>query len=399
MATIILSGALANKPHNGGEAWVRLNWWLGLKRLGHRVTFVEQLDPPPAPAQEEHGHHDALGRQIRYFANVVKRFGLQDEAALVDGAGGQLWGLRSSALNSAFAAADALINISGNLRCECLADRISRRVYVDLDPGFTQFWQEQGVAPGRLEAHDFHFTVGTNIGSADCPIPTNGLHWRPVLQPVVLEEWPVAESTGLAGFTTIGSWRGSFGPVRVSDRTYGQKVHEHRKFIQLPRLVNHRFEMALDIHTADHADMEQLGRHGWRLVDPQLAAADPDRFRRYVQRSTAEFSVAQEMYVATNSGWFSDRTVRYLASGKPALVQETAFSRRVPTGEGLLAFSDMAEAVAGVKEIARDYDHHCAEARRLAKRYFDSDRVLGEFLETVGVESAARPDLLVSQAR
>jgi hypothetical protein len=270
-------------------------------------------------------------------------------------------------------------------------DRVDRRVYVDLDPGFTQFWQEQGIAPGRLESHDFHFTVGANIGAADCPIPTNGLRWRPMPPPIVLEEWPVAPSEGPARFTTIGSWRGSFGPVYVVDRAYGQKVHEHRKFIKLPRLVNHAFEMALDIHPADRADVELLEQHGWRLTDPKSAAGDPDRFRSYVQRSGAEFSVAQQMYVATNSGWFSDRTVRYLASGKPALVQDTGFSRSLPTGDGLLAFSNLAEAVEGVEAIARNYDRHCIAARRLAETYFDSDRVLREFLETVGVESAARP--------
>jgi hypothetical protein len=398
MATIILSGALANKAHNGGEAWVRLNWWLGLRRLGHRVAFIEQLQQS-ACTPKSCGRDSQLARQLSYFTDVIERFGLQDQAALIDGEGRILWGLPSDALRSLVASADALINISGNLRCDCLLDRACRRVYVDLDPGYTQFWQEQGVGTAILEAHHFHFTVGTNIGAADCPIPTNGLHWRSALQPVVLDEWPVAASTGPVRFTTIGSWRGSFGPVQVGDQIYGQKVHEHRKFIRLPQLVNHRFEMALDIHPADRADIELLRRHGWRLVDPESAAADPDRFRRYVRLSGAEFSVAQGMYVAANSGWISDRTVRYLASGKPALVQETGQSRRVPTGEGLLTFSNMSEAVAGVEAIARDYDRHCVRARELAEQYFDSDRVLGELLESVGVECTPPPRLLASQAR
>jgi hypothetical protein len=114
-------------------------------------------------------------------------------------------------------------------------------------------------------------------------------------------------------------------------------------------------------------------------------APDLRSFRRYVQTSGAEFSIAQEMYVGTNSGWFSDRTVRYLASGKPVLVQETGFSRNYPVGAGLLTFSTPAEAVAGVREITEKYCEHAAAARCIAEEYFDSDRVLGNLLDEMGI--------------
>jgi hypothetical protein len=227
--------------------------------------------------------------------------------------------------------------------------------------------------------------VGENIGADDCEIPTNGIAWRPVRQPVVLEDWPVVATVGGARFTTIGSWRGSFGPITAGDRTYGQKVHEFRKFASMPRLVNSQFEIALDIHPTEMKDLRLLRESHWHLVDPHRVAGDPIAFRRYIQESTAEFSVAQGMYVETNSGWFSDRTVRYLASGKPALVQDAGFSRNLPVGEGLLSFRTLHEAISGAESILRDYERHARAARIIAAEYFDSDRVLRALLAEVNV--------------
>ena len=146
-----------------------------------------------------------------------------------------------------------------------------------------------------------------------------------------------------------------------------------------------RFEIALDIDPADERDLVALRDHGWHVVDPTVVASGPVAFRQYVQASGAEFSVAQGIYVETQSGWFSDRTVRYLASGRPVLVQDTGFSRNYPVGEGLVAFRTMDEAVAGAERIARDYAGHGRAARAIAEAYFDSDRVLGRLLEETGL--------------
>jgi hypothetical protein len=189
----------------------------------------------------------------------------------------------------------------------------------------------------------------------------------------------------LRAFTTVGSWRGPFGPVTIDGRTFGLKVHEFRKFIELPTTAHHRFELALAIHGADSGDRDKLLANQWHLVDPSEAAGDPERFRRYVQRSAAEFSVAQGVYVGTNSGWFSDRTVRYLASGRPALVQDTGFSRTLPVGRGLLAFSSMQDAVSGADAIMANYDEHAIAARRLAVDHFEAGRVLARFCEQAGI--------------
>jgi hypothetical protein len=276
------------------------------------------------------------------------------------------------------------VNISGHLRHPDVAPRFRRRAYVDLDPGFTQIWQVQGADLG-LDAHDVHFTVGENIGQPDCDIPTAGFDWIPVPPPVVLERWPVAATQDTGRFTTIAGWRGAFGRVEHEGHSYGLKVHEFRKVIELPRQVPLMFELALEIHPGDFRDREALERNGWRLVDPGSVAGGPLGFRDYVQGSGAEFSVAQGIYVDTNSGWFSDRTVRYLASGKPALVQDTGFSSNYPAREGLVAFSSPAEAAERAQLIAADYPAHSAAARALAEQRFDSDRVLPRFLEQAGL--------------
>ena len=282
-------------------------------------------------------------------------------------------------------AADLLINIGGHLTLEKVKHRFRRKVYFDDDPAFTQFWHAGGNPGPHLEDHDFYFTVGENIGSATCFIPTGDIRWRPMRPPVVLEHWPVSSEGDRNRFTTIATWRGPYGPIQYGSRTFGLKVHEFRKFITLPERASQAFEIALNIHPADEKDLNLLYRHGWQLVTPKVIVPDPCAFRRYVQTSGAEFSVAQGIYVETESGWFSDRTVRYLASGKPALVQDTGFSRNYPVGDGLVPFRTLDQAVASAERVSRDYDGHCRAARALAEEYFDSDKVLGQLIDEVDI--------------
>jgi hypothetical protein len=280
--------------------------------------------------------------------------------------------------------ADLLVNVSGHLRLPGVVPRFRRRAYVDLDPGFTQIWHAQGADLG-VDAHDHHFTVGENIGRAGCEIPTGGFEWHPMPPPVVLERWPVVDGRDDRRFTTVAGWRGAFGRVEHEGRSYGLKVHEFRKVVDLPRRVPLTFEVALDIHPADHRDRTALEDAGWKLVDPRAASRGPFEFRDYVQGSGAEFSVAQGIYVETGSGWFSDRTVRYLASGKPALVQDTGLSANYPADEGLVTFTTLDEAAQQAQRIAAHHAEHAAAARALAEERFDADRILPRFLELVGL--------------
>jgi hypothetical protein len=385
LTTVVVSGALANKHLNGGEAWVRLSWALGLKKLGFNVYFVEQID--------REGCVDAGGAittfehcaNLKYFREVIEQFGLSGSAALIYENGQQTHGLAYPDLLDAVETADLLINISGHLTLEPLMRRLRRKAYVDIDPGFTQFWHNAGNTGLRLGGHDYYFTIGENIGTSVCYIPTGDIQWRRTRQPVVLEHWPVSTEGSPDRFTTVASWRGPYGPIQYDGRTLGLKVHEFRKFIELPERSQQRFEIALKIHPADEKDLNLLQHHGWHIADPEVVAPDPGGFRRYIQKSGAEFSVAQGVYVETGSGWFSDRTVRYLASGKPALVQDTGFSQNLPVGDGLLAYRTLHEAILGAESVAGDYDRHRRAARSLAEAYFDSDKVLGRLAEDVGL--------------
>jgi hypothetical protein len=380
-----VSSVIANKYLNGGVVWVPLSYVLGFKKLGFRVYFVEQISRESCvdAAGAVTAFEDCVN--LAYFKQITEQFGLSGSAALIYENGEQTHGLTYAELLDLAEAADLLVNITGHLTWESLMRRLRRKVYIDLDPGFTQFWHAAGNPGLRLDGHDFYFTIGENIGTPACPIPTGGIRWRQTRPPVVLEHWPVSHEGTHDRFTTVASWRGPYGPVQYGDKTFGLKVHEFRKFVELPEQVQQTFEIALDIHPADEKDLRLLHRHGWQIVDPKVVVPDPVAFRRYVQTSGAEFSVAQGIYVETNSGWFSDRTVRYLASGKPALVQDTGFSRNYPVGDGLVAFRTLEEAIAGAERIARDHDRHCQAARSLAEAYFDSDKVLGRLIEEVGI--------------
>ncbi|MEJ7590767.1 MAG: hypothetical protein WKF77_04410 [Planctomycetaceae bacterium] len=417
MTLIVISGAIANKLDQGGEAWVRLSYLLGLRRMGYRVHFLEQITPQACV--DTHGAVAAfeVSANRAYFNEVMQAFGLADCSTLLptDADGGAVVPAKLFELADS---ADALLNISGHLSVEPLLGRFRTKVFIDIDPGYTQFWHAAGNPGARLAGHDFYYTIGENIGSPDCLIPMDGIPWRTTRPPVVLSEWPVVNLESVAStrrdrterallsenasldeshqqnatlgesrlrFTTIANWRGSFGPVQIGNQTFGQKVHEFRKIWELPCRVPSDFEISLNIYPGDHKDYETLNALGWRITDPLKAASTPDRFRRYVQQSGAEFSVAQGIYMQTNSGWFSDRTTRYLASGKPVLVQDTGCGRHLPVGKGLLTFRTLDEAVAGAEAITADYETQCAAARGIAERYFDSDKVLGRLLEEVGV--------------
>jgi hypothetical protein len=377
MAIAVVAGAIANKPHNGGEAWVRLSWLLGLRRLGWDVWFVERL-PSAAPEGQA------------YFERVVGEFGLEGRVSLLGEGGEPLVGAGEEELGQLAGDAEILFDISGHLGGGPIAEAVPTRVYVDLDPGFTQVWHDDPAIDFSVAGYDRYLTVGQNIGRPGCLIPTGGIEWVPTLPPVLLEEWvPAPRPTGPPRFTTVATWRSPYGGLTIGGRTMKLKHHQFRRFAELPRLVPAaRFEIALDIHPGDAADLELLSANGWDPVDPRAAAGTPAAFRDYVRGSGAEFSVAQGVYVETASGWFSDRTAAYLASGRPALVQGTG--GRVfflPTGtqrrHGAVAFDDLDAAVAGAEAIAAGWEEHSRSARELAAEHLDSDRVLTRVLERV----------------
>jgi len=246
-------------------------------------------------------------------------------------------------------------------------------------------WRELGLAD-IFAGHDAYVTVGSSVSRPDCNVPTCDLNWIPTVPPVVLDEWPMIAPQDGGEFTSVVTWRGIFGPIEFQGSTYGLRVHEFRKFIELPQRTQQSFELALDIHPSETADLAALKCNGWQLVEPETVTRTPHDYQKYIQNSKAEFGVAKSLYVKTHGGWISDRTVCYLASGKPVLIQDTGIRELLPIGEGVLLFSNFEEAAGGVERICRDYAAHCQAARRVAEEHFDSDKVLPRLLMNLGID-------------
>jgi hypothetical protein len=239
-------------------------------------------------------------------------------------------------------------------------------------------WQALGLAE-MLAGHDAFVTVGANIGSPGCTIPTCGVEWITIVPPVVLEQWRWGDGDARS-ITGVGSWRGPYGTVRYEEVDYGLRVHEFRKYADVPaRLAALTFEYALDIDPVELTDVELLTSGGWRLRDPCAVAATPALYRDFISGSAAELMIAKSMYVRSRSGWFSDRSACYLASGRPVIAQDTGLGRGA--GAGLLTFSTADEAVDAVRHVFGDYARHRRAAREIAEAEFDSDRVLGRLVE------------------
>jgi hypothetical protein len=343
---MVLAGNAAGRERAGGHLWALAQWALGLRAAGARTTVAPPLG-------------DAL--------NPIARFETPDDAARA-----------------------GILNAMGFLRRDEL-DAEGPWVFLDLDPGYPQMWRELGLAD-LLAGHDRFVTLGANVGRADCAIPDCGVEWIHTPPPVDVDAWTPAPARPVPparAFTSVATWRNPYGTVAFDGATYGSRVHESRRFMELPRLVDAEFELALDVDAAETRDLRALEANGWRLVDPRRVAGTPQAYRDYVRASRAEICIAQQMYVATRSGWLSDRSVCYLASGKPVLAQDTGLGDHYPVGEGLLTFSTLEEAAAGVEEIERDYERHSAAARALAEEHFDGAKVLGRLLERLALPVGA----------
>lgn len=382
--TIVVAGGCAQRPFYAGHTWQFLEYLLGLKDLGWEVLFLDRLDPAMCV--------DASGRQVpleeslawRYFHSAMCRFGLAEDFSILCGPDRPHVGVSRSEVLQRTRHAAFLLNVMGFLTDEEILASAQRRVFLDTDPGMPQMWRELGLAD-VFAGHDDFVTIGENIGRPGCTIPTCGHSWITMRQPVVLQQWPQADTDPQAALTSVVSWRGPFGPVDYGGKRYGLRVHEFRRFAELPSRVDERFELALDIDPADAADAEHLQANGWKLADPKQVASEPLAYQEFIRRSKAEFMIAKNLYVETQGGWFSDRSTCYLASGKPVIAQDTGLRSIYPVGEGLLTFGNLDEAADAVEEVRRNYSRHAQAARAIAEEYFDSRKVFLRLLAHLGV--------------
>jgi hypothetical protein len=363
---ILVAGMLAGDAGQGGASWALLQWVLGLEQLGHDVVVI---DPLPDENVE--------GTTIDYFSALCARHGLAGRAALLPGSGPPI-GMHSDDLRVFAAHAEMVFNVSGRLRDDELLARVPLRVYVDVDPGFTQLWHAHGIDMG-LPQHTHHLTVGTALPGARSCVPELGLDWRVVLPPVVLDQWPRTPPPREPVLTSVANWR-SYGSVEYQGVRFGQKAHSFRELLPLGSWSPVPIAVALSIHAGDYADRAALAAAGWNLVDPSDAAGDTERYREFVRASWAELGVAKAGYVVGRTGWFSDRSACYLSTGRPVIAQDTGIDGALPTGVGLLTFTTVEEAVERIQQLEREYERHASVARCIAEEHLDSRRVLADVI-------------------
>jgi hypothetical protein len=375
---IILAGIMGRYPY-GGVGWCSLMYLLGLRELGHRVWYLEDtgecnLDPVANTIALQPDY--ALG----FIKSCLAPFSLGSCWCYIDYLG-HYHGHTRDAWSRVCAEADLFLDLSGG--CWFWREQyaaIPHSAFIDSDPGFTQLalakkepWYVEFLARfGRL------FTFGRNIGTPTCAVPTQPFVWEHTWQPVCLRQWQPTESPPRGCFSTIMTWR-----IKSFEDIGGNKDQELARIVDLPRRVPIPLELALT------GPLELLRAHGWHCRDAFPVSRTLDAYRDYIRSSRGEFSVAKHTYVRTNCGWFSDRTECYLASGRPAVVQDTGFSAHLPTGEGLIAYRTLEEAQAGLEAVQTDYERHARAAQEIARAHFATDVVLPRLLEQATAAPAA----------
>jgi hypothetical protein len=360
----------------GGHVACVLQWLLGFKRLGHDVLFVNTISGVEAEEQK---------RAVQSFIRTVEPYWDLNRSILLDLSDHRaLAGITYADLKSFTSRCNGLITVATTCEFEPPPplDLVRPRIFIDHDPGYTQLWAEIQGATSIIGQHDFHFTIGGNVGTGRSTLPTCGIEWYHTWNPIVIEWWPVANAIIRNRFTTVADWWG-YKYLEFEGKILGPKREEFLKFLSVPQLSGEELEIALDIGDNDE-DRNLLGRHGWQVTSPAQVES-VDGYRGWIVGSVGEFSCAKGVYVGTRSGWFSDRSAAYLAAGRPAIIQETGFSDLMPTGEGLLSFRTVEEAVESICRVRHDYEHHSAAARKLAATFFDSKRILPDLLRKVGL--------------
>lgn len=368
-----------------GYAWQALHYLIGLRALGFDAYFYEDtayygecFDPvsgemgAPRPAA------------LAFAANVFARHGFAERWIFWDAQRDRYTGCRADDARAALHEARLLVSLAAVNRLPRSVGR--RRAFVDIDPGVTQIQAERDrTLRELLDDYDAHFTIGENIGRPGCSVPTGGRTWHPTRQPIALELWDPVPSSPDARLTTVGRWDERRRVQELGSTRYSwSKRDQWLRFLDLPRRTGAHFELAMDVEK-NPGDRALLTERGWELTDPLAVSSDAARYRDYIRRSLAEFSVAKELNVRLATGWFSDRSACYLAAGRPVIVQDTGFRATLPTGAGLLPFLTPQDAVEAVQAVVADWALHSAAARRIAERYFAARWVLAELLGRAGV--------------
>jgi len=387
---VVVTGLIATYPL-GGVGWDYLAYVSGFRELGHDVFYLEDTgqwlyDPRAGSFTDDATFHTA------YLADTLARAGTEmRERWALRGPDGTYHGRSLREVEQICSGADLFLNVSGSCWLRDEYRGAKRLAYLDSDPCYSQAklaavlngtaTDDQIFSVNLIRAHDCFFTFAENIGAASCRVPECGLKWHATRQPMVCDDWNVRFDPRARSYTTVMSWKLDTTLPTIDGVQYGGKDVEFLKFIDLPSRTRVNLEMAI----SGKAPRELLEEKGWRVVDAYERSSSLDIYRGYLSASRAEWSVAKNAYVASQSGWFSTRSAAYLALGKPVIVQDTGFRPYYEVGEGILTFADVEEAVQAIAAVERDYRRHCEAARAAAEREFGVDRVLGKLLRDAGL--------------
>jgi hypothetical protein len=374
VSKLILKGAnlvWTGSVGRGGHIMFVLQWLHGLRVLGHEVLYYDRIGDRQEAA--------AL------FGHIVDRWWDRRLAAAIGPTGESVFGASVDQIEAFARDAAGIVTLG----CQFSADPdpwlagVRPRVLIDTDPGFSQLWAMEASTDEVLGRHDLYFTLGANIGTERSPLPTLGIDWRPIWNPVVAEWWKPGAPRTRDRFTTIaGLWLNAY--QTFEGVMWGPKAEELRRFLGLPALAGEPIEIALESGSGDEV-VSELVNNGWRLESADAVASTPDSYMAYVSASAGEFSCVKGLYVGSKAGSFSDRSACYLAAGRPAVIQDTGIQGVLPTGAGLFAVATVEEAADAIRRIRMDYERQSAIARQIALDHFDARRVLPPLLDAMGV--------------
>jgi hypothetical protein len=351
--------------------WVYLNWALGFRSLGCDIILLERVISGWSM--------ERLALRICALRERLAPYGLDDSFVLytdeiAEGASPEPYWLDYDVPQRT----DLLVNLRYSL-AEAIVTRFKHTALVDIDPGLLQYW----IAGGQVSpaTHDMYFTTGETVGAPGSSIPTAGINWQHTVPCVSLDWWPVHLSPPDAPFTTVShwfadEWMQDDGEIYPNDKRTG-----FLPFLDLPGLTDQKLELALCFGDDEIPERRMLEKHGWHVRKSTDVSSSPRDYQDYIGNSRGEFSCVKPSCIRMRNAWISDRTICYLASGHPAIVQHTGPSRFLPDGQGLFRFQTIEEAAKQLDTVAGDYPNQCQQARLLAEEYFDAHKVLASLLE------------------
>ena len=377
---------LASSPF-GGMVWQVYHYLISLRRLGFDVWYVEDsdrylYDPISYNPTEDYSANVSL------LANFMDNIGLANRWIFGrPGADGVCVGAANrTGLHALYREVDAAINLCGSQEPQDIFSDIACLIYLETDPVQKQVDVANGVQRyiDELDAYHHLFSYGENLGAADCLVPIDRYTWQPTRPPVCVDLWESPSPTlSEAALTSVANWKHKGKDVVWQGESWRWSKHyEFMKFVDIPK--RSRLPMELAVGAISESERSRLDESGWRTI-ASSTLDDPMAYRRYIQGSLGEFTVAKEQYVRPRSGWFSDRSVCYLAAGRPVIMQDTTFGKFVPTGEGLFSYQTEDEALEAIDAIASDYDRHSRGAREIAHEYFGAERVVGHMMQRAGL--------------